>query len=658
MGKGKRKNARDKLKKVTEKKSRQGSGKIKFLTIKALVSYFASQFMKDTGKIPDNIGNNILITNNMYITKLYMNSVIQVKELGNNSVITLIGELNALLRAKACKCVLDVSIKNSKYRYDPNNSGLNSRIAAWERTVEMPWASKRSKERATRCLYTVRQAASGKQLKQSRIFITIRAKDITQLNAGESIVFQGLSSMGCVVEAVYGSLKDRLAYISLVGGRSTDVRKVASVMTSNQVLADMTPNCGSYNDREGVNFGINILNGSLYNVDLSSITLARNIYIVAPSGVGKTVLAMNIAQSGYEHGMAVCMTDIKGNEYTSFVKATGGYIVSLRPTSSEYINSWVMRPEDTSYENAEMYFKSKVQFSKQQMIILSGLTDKEKINEFEELLDEFHNSLYVFLGVSPTNPKSWSATYDLNPYVVFDKFNTYCTPEKRKHYNIPNTLMGTLKMYMSKSGSKSYVFTREFDYASILNSPTVSFDFGILANKSVSDVDMDLFRLKFLYMGKLNEEFITRKYALGQETIKILEESQVVDDNLMKMYVEEYTLRRSQKQHTILLGNSVQALKNNSAAQPLIENTTGLLVGDITEEARQIVMNSFHIKFLEEKLALIGSSPRYKNSFLFYNKMQDKQLFPILKVIMDPEADKPKVLIPVKEGLLNEENPK
>ena len=122
------------------------------------------------------------------------------------------------------------------------------------------------------------------------------------------------------------------------------------------------------------------------------------------------------------------------------------------------------------------------------------------------------------------------------------------------------------------------------------------------------------------------------------------------------MYVEEYTLRRSQRQHTILIGNSVQALMDNELAKPLIENTTGLLVGDLTDEARNLVLKSFHIEYLRDKLDLIGSRPEYKNTFLFFNKMQDRQLFPLLKVVLDPEADKPKVLIPVKEGLLNEEN--
>ena len=72
--------------------------KVRFVTLRAWITYLASLFMKDIGKIPDNIGNRMLITNNMYITKKYMSSIIQIEELGEDSVVTLIGELNRALR--------------------------------------------------------------------------------------------------------------------------------------------------------------------------------------------------------------------------------------------------------------------------------------------------------------------------------------------------------------------------------------------------------------------------------------------------------------------------------------------------------------------------------------------------------------------------------
>ena len=626
----------------------------RFKWIKMWVNYLVSLTMKDRGKIPDNIGDRILITNNLYITKLYMTTIVHIYEFGQNTPITLLEVLNGILRDSGNRAILDMTLKNSKYDYDPRNSGLQSRIRVWNNNLDSDLTSRRMRERSARCLYTVEVAQSGKVLKNTRVFLSIRAKDITTLNTAEKLIYTTLGQMGCVYMPAHSNIKSNLEYISLMGNRTPNLKGMTPVMTSNVILSQIVPNCGSPNDRKGYYIGQNIKNGSPYFMDPSTITVARNMYAVAPSGVGKTVLALNMAQSAYEEGAACCLMDIKGNEYTNFINATGGYIVSLRPNSTECINSWVMHKEDTDPERAESYFKSRVQFSKQQMIILSGVRDRQELLELEEVLDEFHDSLYINCGAIPTNINSWSATEDLTPYSVFDKFVTFMTPQKRAQYNINKTRIGILRMYMSITGSKSYIFKREFDYANILKSNTLSFDFGILSDATISDIDEDLFRLKFLYMRKLNGDFTTRKYAEGKRTFKILEESQIVSDDIMKMYVEEYTIRRSQNQDTLLLGNAVQALKDNHIAKPIIENTRGLFVGELTLEARTIIMEQFDLKHIENIIKIPGSSNRYKNCFVFVNNMQKKSMYPIIQVQLEEDENgrpkKYKVNTPVKES--------
>lgn len=626
----------------------------RFKWIKMWVNYLVSLTMKDRGKIPDNIGDRILITNNVYITKLYMTTIVHIYEFGQNTPITLLEVLNGVLRDSGNRAILDMTLKNSKYDYDPRNSGLQSRIRVWNNNLDSDLTSRRMKERSARCLYTVEVAQSGKVLKNTRVFLSIRAKDITTLNTAEKLIYNTLGQMGCVYMPAHSNIKSNLEYISLMGNRTPNLKAITPVMTSNVILSQIVPNCGSPNDRKGYYIGQNIRNGSPYFMDPSTITVARNMYAVAPSGVGKTVLALNMAQSAYEEGAACCLMDIKGNEYTNFINATGGYIVSLRPNSTECINSWVMHKEDTDPERAESYFKSRVQFSKQQMIILSGARDRQEILELEEVLDEFHESLYINCGAIPTNINSWSATADLTPYSVFDKFVAFMTPQKRSQYNINKTRIGILRMYMSITGSKSYIFKREFDYANILKSNTLSFDFGILSDATISDIDEDLFRLKFLYMRKLNGDFTTRKYAEGKRTFKILEESQIVSEEIMKMYVEEYTIRRSQNQDTLLLGNSVQALKDSHIAKPIIENTRGLFIGELTLEARTIIMEQFDLKHIENIIKIPGSSNRYKNCFVFVNNMQKKSMYPIIQVQLEEDENgrpkKYKVNTPVKES--------
>ena len=647
----------DKLKESTAKIEKRK--KERFIWVKAWVSYILTMVMKDRGKIPDNIGDKILITSNMYITKLYMSSIIQINELGENTPETLIGVLNKSLRERGNSCVLDFTFKNQPYTVDFKDSGLNSRIKTWNNIVNNAggmWnPNSNSVRRAKRCLYTTEVAKAGTPLKQCRMYMTIRAKNLQELNGAEKILFNQLATMGCMYLPSYNTIKENLEYMSLIGNYKGEVKEKTPVIMSNQVMSQILPNCASYNDTEGYYLGQNLRNGSPFYLNTSKITVARNMYIVAPSGVGKTYFVLNLAQSAYEEGSAVCAMDIKGNEMTAFIKAVGGYIISLRPNAVEYINSWVMHKDDCTDANAENYFKERINFSKQQMIILSGIVDKEELIDFEEMLDEFHMYLYTGCGCLASNRNSWRTTEHLNPYVVFEKFSMWLTPEKASQYNTKKSLLGTLKMYMSASGSKSYIFKREFDYANILKSDAISFDFGILQNDGAqNEIDEDLFRLKFLYMSSLNGQFVTRKYAEGKRTLKILEESQAVSPTIMSMYAREYTLRRSQNQDTILLGNSVQALSNNVLAQPIIENTTGLFVGQLTKDARETLMEQFGIWELEEMIKLPGSKNELKNSFFFINNMQDKKNYPVLKVVTNPEigTTKPKykITVPVKES--------
>ena len=161
---------RDKVKSSSELANKDKPKKERFLFIKVWVSYLLSLFMKDRGKIPDNIGDKIVITNNLYITKIYMSTIIQIIELGQYTPVTLLGVLNNALRDRGNKAVLDFTGKNKKYNYDPKNSGLNSRIRMWENNLNSEAGSRRMKERSARCLYTVHVAQSGKQLKSTRMY--------------------------------------------------------------------------------------------------------------------------------------------------------------------------------------------------------------------------------------------------------------------------------------------------------------------------------------------------------------------------------------------------------------------------------------------------------------------------------------------------------
>lgn len=609
--------------------------RVPFIRWRMWLNYLLANIQKDQGVIPKNIGNRILISNNMFVTKYFMSSIIQIEELSLETPTVLVGHIMAELRKENCSAIVDATFKNNVYSLDLKDAGLESRTRAWERVVENENASKKDKVIATRCLYTKSLAAKGVPLMQSRIFLIVRAKSGTQLARAEKIIFKYLESIGAGYTLQIGDIKHKLEYISILSDNyEGSLKDIKAIINSPQTLAQMLPNSGSMNDKAGSYMGINILNNSQFLLDWRNITLARNVYVVAPSGVGKTVFTLNLCCSACEGGMAVCVQDIKGNEFTNFIKGTGGYIVSLRQSSSGYINTWKMHKEDTVDLDAVSYFNQRLNFSKQQMIILSGLTETEDLTLFKELLEAFHESMYISLGVLDNNRNTWDITESLTPFKVFDMLQEYITPETQRRYGaVVMKAMNGLRIYMSRAGSGSYIFNEEFDYATIMKAPTLMFDFGILEG-TTSLNDPVLFKLKFMYMRKLNAEYIAYKYAHGTKVLKILEESQIAmqDLEIARGYVEEFTLRRAQGQTTILLGNSISALCDNGMSRALIENTKALLIGALPPEAKNTVIEKFGLEEYEEALSIIGNSNESSNSFLFINNMQKHSLAPILKV--------------------------
>ena len=69
---------RNRVRHNAELANRDKPKKERFIWVKMWINYLVSLTMKDRGKIPDNIGDRILITSNLYITKLYMTTIFQI----------------------------------------------------------------------------------------------------------------------------------------------------------------------------------------------------------------------------------------------------------------------------------------------------------------------------------------------------------------------------------------------------------------------------------------------------------------------------------------------------------------------------------------------------------------------------------------------------
>lgn len=628
----------------------------KHLFFRTWVSYFLSMFIKDRGTIPTNIGTSLQVLSNMYITKDYLSVCFEILEFGSYVPMFVVGRITDTLRKRGCGAKVSWSFINNGYHINAKD-GLDERVAHWEKIVDPANGNSRvARERSARQLYTVDLFKQQKTLMKSKVMVHIHGRTLNELDTAQLIVFNELASMGCTYETKTYKILDTLKKTAMI---STSWAKGGGVILTNAHIAQMVPNFGGENDKHGVLIGINKLANVPYRIDFSTISIARNMYIVAPSGVGKTVLAVNIIQSAIEQGYKLIIMDIKGNEYKVLVESIGGIIVSLRLNSRTFINSWVLHPEDVEGKSPtaiENYFKDRLQFTKQQIITLSGLTDRLAILDLESLVDEFLQDYYRFMGITPDNVKSWNLSKTLTPFHMWEAFEQYY-PEKLKHFNIANSTLVTLRMYFTKNGSKSYVFGEDLNYNEIINAPAVSFDFGLLSSGSSdnSNVDTDILNLKFLYMQRINRDYTSHNYANDCRTFKVLEESQIVTDTVMHIYAKEYTLGRSQKQDTLLIGNSVAALENSITAKPILESTTCLFVSRLAQKPREFLIKQFNLQEYEPLISLPGNDPQYLHCFATINNMQSKGMPGLVKVeIPEGPNGKPvayKVNVPTKEDI-------
>lgn len=622
--------AADKLKKVNKKAKKRE----RFITARMWISTLISALYNDRGKIPPNIGNNILVMNNQYITKYSLNSIIIVKEMSEETPVGWVSEMIKHVKNIVHDIIIDVSFKNQRHAIDLKNGGLANREQQWEFTLENPVASEYSKKRAARLLFTAGLARKRVPMFRTRIFITIRAKNGTDLDRGIQCTIDYLESIGASIKFVKSNMQETLEYNLMMSDKtSARVRDIAANTTSSQTLAELLPCTQGLNDKTGTFLGIDREMDGPYFIDFRSSSKAKNIYVLGLSGHGKTFMVLSWILDFYAQGYNCCIMDIKGNEFNTITRACGGKTLSMRPSSTFYVNTFVMdKAELHEGDNPRVYFDNRFGLSKEIMSIIADLPEELAANG-EALIEEFLHSTYEQLGVLADNPNTWFRTDGLTPYVIYDYFIEYLSPAIRQKYSgVSDKMLMRMKIYMCRTGSSAHMFRDAYSYKELLETKMLTFDFGIL--ESGTAVDPVAFRLRVLFMTLINDEYVSYNKAHGEWTVKVLEESQIAEDYLLKIYSKEFTLRRSQNQVTILLGNSIAALAQNKISMPIIDNINILAIGVVHKSSTDYLINEFGLEQQAEKLRAIHENPDYENTFLLVNRMQKDATVAMLKVFV------------------------
>lgn len=643
MKKSKKQNQHNEVSKVTTAKQLKQRQKVKkekerFLTLRMWFSTLISAVFTDRGTIPNNIGNNVLITNNIYITKNHLTAIIHIKEMSEYTPICWTSDLVKTVKDQTEGVEIYFAFKGQRYYPDITQSGVRSREQSWKSTLNNPNMPEEYVRRSARCLYSLDVARSGVPLYKFRTYIKVRAKDGARLNKGVQAVSTYLSQIGAVYKRINSNMDEHVSYVTMMSDKKPEhLKDVTPIIFSTQTLAESLPSIQGANDTQGVMLGYDNLSGFPYFINFTSTANAKNIMIEAGSGWGKTFIAGYWLYPFFASGFNLALMDIKGNELTAITKALNGVILSMRSTSTYYINTFKWRLEEVFDGDTLTYANERIRLSKERMLMMADLEGTEE-SQAESLLEEFLQYVYMSIGCVNSNVNTWSRSNVLNPYKIFDMLERYISNEIKDKYGIVATkVLERLRIYMSRRGSKSHTFRDELDYISVLKTKCLTYDFGML--ESSSNNDRVLFRLKVADMVAINDEYVSYKKRNKEWTVKLLEESQIVDDWLTKVYTREMTLRRSQNQVTILLGNSIAALASNPLSRPMIENINILCLGSLTKGSRKYLIDEFGLKDHEIGiLEDIQTNSAMARKFLLVNRMQAESTTAVLEARVPEEV--------------------
>jgi hypothetical protein len=313
----------------------------------------------------------------------------------------------------------------------------------------------------------------------------------------------------------------------------------------------------------------------------------------------------------------------------------------MKPNSDLYINTFRLDPAECGNRDKRIYYDNRFNLSKEMMLLLCDLP-RDLESRGEALLEEFLQLLYLSCGVKADNINTWERSNRLDPYAVYGEFTKFLSKAVRvKYLDVADRMHMRLSIYMSRTGSNSHMFRTPIRYRDVLDTNVLTFNFGLL--DSGTNMDPAMFRVHALFMSLLNDEYVSYKASKGEWTGKVLEESGIADDYLLKLYAKDFMLRRSQNQVTILLGNSVSALAGNVNAKGILENINILVIGILHRSSRRYLIDEYGLDRYTDKLELIHDNPDYENTFLLVNRMEKDATIAMLKAYIPERVVKGKL---------------
>lgn len=577
-----------------------------------------AHYFQDRGKLLRNIGDKIYIGNNQFVTKYGFTAMICIEEFSLDTPVGFMSVITNRVKSKMGGIKIDFTLKNMRYKPNLNETGYKSRERTWKATSENDDAPEGHRSMAQRLLYSYDRIKAGDIVYRTRFYILVRATSGTDLNEALRLLERELDSYDIQYKRIKHDIDLHMKYATLISNKVNErIKDIAFNTLSIRNIAQLLPMTQGINEQSGVHLGLNRLNRQPYIIDFRKISKGRNIYVGGNTGYGKTFLIIMWLYEFLLNNYNLCIMDIKGNEFPAIIKVCGGYIVSLRPESTYFINTFKLYKKGVL--NPRLYFSERLRLSKEWMVKLVGLKG-EKRQRVEILIDRFLIDYYNGLGIIYDNKNTWDRSLNIHPYDVYDAFYKYASPFIREEFSdVIDDVINRLRMFMYRNGSDSHMFRDELILDDILEAKAISFDFGIL--DSIGVIDEAVFDVKLFFMNIVKDSYTRHKFKKGEYTACVLEESQYCNDTILEMYRKDIQLRRAQLQVTMLLGNSLVGLVNNPIGKALIGNFQMIVAGEMTKTEREYLIKEFGLEEYADILEDMVTSPHYDRTFLLVNRM-------------------------------------
>lgn len=620
----------DSFRRIAEKNTKSR----RFAVWKMWFGIFISRLFPDRAAIPENIGNSVVINNNMYITKTAITKLVLITDLGLTSPIAFMSEATLAVKQRVHDVNLDYVIKGASYSPNLTSGGLTSRLTQWRRVLDNEESSTDSAERAARLLYSADVARSGIYEIKGRFYIRVKATTGVKVAAALKALENYLDDCNVEYRVIADDVDTHLKYTAMLSNKTiSKINDVPYNIFSSETIAELLPDVQGLNDSSGVLLGINERNKQPYLIDFKQSSNAKNILLVGLSGFGKTFLVISWLFDFSSQGYNICLCDIKG-EFRSFVKGRSGTILSMGSSSHSYVNTYVFPNKNP--EDPIAYFNSRFSESRERLRIILNLSpDKE--SRGLELIDRILLGFYNNLGVLRENPNTWARADTCVPDTLYEYFMSHVAVALRPEYpDIIPAAISAFKMYLSKDGAAASMFENPISVEDVIETDVLSFDFGLLEDTQVPDEI--IFKLRVRDMELIDSEFGRAKKAKHEWVVFVGEESQVVKDFVMETYKNKITLNRAMNYITVILGNSVTALADNPIARPILDNINIFAIGLVYKSSREYLVKEFGLEGYMQELEDMAEENYLDNTFLLVNKMQKNGAPALLRAQVPPDV--------------------